>query len=424
MSDDLDLLNKIEEGLVAHGGDLGGWTKVEAESLKIFDGRVSLKVDLADLEGSLAVDQVVHAHVFATLHEHDDAVLDACVMGLGEDRNSAIAEAALIWITGVAGPIRSFLDNKPVCMTCQAGSLNAEPEQGYVSGGYGLSGLRAFVGPAFARGFDTGDYQDDMSDSMPWFRYAAESAAPRRIHLAKATIRAVDPSEGGSWHRQLEVDGHEVAHQDADWPASKESPESGYMIRYTVFEFPRNSTAIAQRAKLDETIACFIKEFGNHQTLDDLKAAVSAKGFSPEMVHDVSYYSTLAFGRWYFEQLGVTFSSYVIRAKGDGEVQADLKLASVPAFSRALAVAGKMLPEMDDQYVQNLCCFSPEADGVVQALEANPNLDVTTISLFPGVVADYQADDKTLENAMTVRQSIVDSVMGSAQASKPWWKFW
>ena len=424
MSDESAVLDKIEEGLVTHGGDLGGWTKMEAEGLKIFDGRVTLTVDLADLEGGLAVDQVVHAHVFATLHEHEDAVLDACVIGLGEDRGSAIAEAALIWITGVAGPIRSFLDNKPVCMTCQAGSLNAEPEQGYVSGGFGLSGLRAFVGPAFARGFNTEDYADDMSDSMPWFRYAAESAAPRRIHLAKATIRAIDANELGSWHRQLEVDGHEVAHQDAEWPASKESPENGYMIRYTVFEFPRNSTAIAERRKLDDAIKCFIQEFGKHQTLDNLKAAISAKGFSPEMVHDVSYYSTMAFGRWYFEQLGVSFSSFVIQAKRDGQVNADVKLASVPAFSRGLAIAGKLLPEMDEQDRQNLCFYSPEADGVVQALEGNPNLDLSTIQLFPGVVSEYQTDDATMEEAMALRQTIVDSVMGGARSQKPWWKFW
>ena len=42
---------------------------------------------------------VVHAHVFTTLHEHEDEVLDACLMGLGEDREAAIGQAAVIWLT-------------------------------------------------------------------------------------------------------------------------------------------------------------------------------------------------------------------------------------------------------------------------------------------------------------------------------------
>ena len=52
----------------------------------------------------------------------------ACLCGLGQDRETALSQAAAVWITCVAGPIRSFLDGKPICMTCQAG-VDAEKQK-------------------------------------------------------------------------------------------------------------------------------------------------------------------------------------------------------------------------------------------------------------------------------------------------------
>src|SRR5688500_15764610 len=119
MSDSDRLLERIEHGVVEHGGDLGGWTRRSDDALQLFDGRVTLRAQIHDDDGPSARADSVHAHVYTTLHEHDDEVLDACLFGLGEDRDGALRQATVIWITCVAGPIKSFLDNKPVCMTCQ-----------------------------------------------------------------------------------------------------------------------------------------------------------------------------------------------------------------------------------------------------------------------------------------------------------------
>src|SRR5690348_15590701 len=110
MSDPNRLLELIEKSIVEHGGDLGGWTRrdEETETLQLFDGRVTLRVEFHDQEQPFQGG--VHTHIFTTLHEHDDEVLDACVMGLGKDPEGALAGAALIWLTCVAGPIKSFLD--------------------------------------------------------------------------------------------------------------------------------------------------------------------------------------------------------------------------------------------------------------------------------------------------------------------------
>jgi hypothetical protein len=48
MSESSRLLQLIEEGIVEHGGDLGGWTHCGDDALRLFDGRVTLRAELKD----------------------------------------------------------------------------------------------------------------------------------------------------------------------------------------------------------------------------------------------------------------------------------------------------------------------------------------------------------------------------------------
>jgi hypothetical protein len=111
LSDSDLLLQRIEDGIVAHGGDLGGWTRRDEGMVQLFDGRVTLTAYITEEQVHA---QTVHAHVLTTLHEHDNEVLDACIMGFGDSRAGAIDQAAVVWITSVAGPIRSLLEGHPV----------------------------------------------------------------------------------------------------------------------------------------------------------------------------------------------------------------------------------------------------------------------------------------------------------------------
>ena len=91
MDESQRLLELIEEAVVAHGGDLGGWTKLDDGALQVFDGRVTLRASLKENDpGSHSL--VIHAHVLATLHEHDDEVLDACIVALNEAREAGLKE--------------------------------------------------------------------------------------------------------------------------------------------------------------------------------------------------------------------------------------------------------------------------------------------------------------------------------------------
>jgi hypothetical protein len=419
MSDTDWLLERIEDGIVAHGGDLGGWTRRQDNTLQLFDGRVTLRAELPPADRP--EEGMVHAHVFTTLHEHDDEVLDACLFGVGNDRQGALVQAAVIWMTAVAGPIKSFLENKPVCMTCQAGVAGGDASQGYSRGDYGLPGLRAYVGPSIARGFDGDNLaQSALDDSKPWFRYAAESAAPRRVHLAKATIL----SEGTKgWRRELEIDGHDVAHVDPSWPADVPGPEFGYVTRFAVFEFPRNSSEIRRRAELERTIRHFAERYATYDSIARLKEDMIREGFDADTVHEAESISTIAFGRALFEHLGVQYSPTIIRALRDGRVETDVPLMSLPAYSRGRALAAQLRQTMQEKEFQAVGLHSAESNAIVQAMEAEgDNLDPSEMTVFPLVVPDRGVSDRTMDAALAELHRLIEAKRQAPK--KAWWKFW
>jgi hypothetical protein len=420
MSDSERLLELIEKGVVEHGGELGGWTRRADDRLQLFDGRVTLCAVIKDAGPAAEAGGGVHAHVLTTLHEHDDEVLDACLFGIGEDREAVLAQAALIWMTGVAGPIRSFLDNKPICMTCQAGVAGGDASKGYSPSDYGLPGLRAYVGPSFSHCFDDERVASAIDNTKPWFHFAAESAAPRRVHLAKATI--VSKGKDG-WHRELEIDGHDVSHHDPDWPAGVQGPEFGYVTRFAVFEFPRNSTEIPRRAELERTIRYFAENFSRYESVDRLMEEMVNQGFDPDLVHETESIGTIAFGRTLFEQHGVQYSSTVIRACRDGRIETDVPLMSIPAYTRARALAVRLRETMAQDDFQSFCLYNAESNVILKAMEAaGDKLDLTKMKMYPCVVPDRGVSDQTMDAAIATLNEMVER--NRPARKKPWWKFW
>lgn len=418
VTEEHQLLEYIEEGIVAHDGDLGGWTQLFDGQLKLFDGRITLTGEI--YEGEQGRREMAHCHVFATLHDFDDEVLDACVVGMGDDRDKALREAAGLWITCVAGPIKSFLDNKPVCMTCQAGVQDGDFAHGYAPGDYGLPGLRAFVGPSLSRGIEDEAIHGKLDDSKPWFRYAAESAAPRRVHLVKATILS-HGKEG--WKRELEIDGHEVSHHDDNWPAGVEGPDFGYVTRFAVFEFPRNSAEIEHRKELERTIRYFGEHFTDYDDIDALMDAMVQQGFDADLVHEVEALSTIAFGRLYFERTGIRYSPTIVRARRDGSIETDVPLMGLPAYSRARAIGAKLWETLPEDKWQSLTLYNAESNAILNALESGAKADdLSGMRLFPSVVPERGVSQATMDKAVEMVFKMANHSRPARK--KPWWKFW
>ena len=416
MNEAQQLLDLIEENITIHGGDLGGWTRRDDDALQLFDGRVTLRAEVVEPDESQ--DTLVHAHVLTTLHDHDDEVLDACVIGMGKDREEAVRQAAGIWMMAVAGPIKSFIDDTPVCMSSAAGE--------YVDGkviDYGLVGLRAFVGSPISRGIADESVSEKIDENC-WFPYAGQSAAPRRVHLAKATL--LSTREEG-WSRDLEIDGHELSHKDTNWPVGVKISDIGYMTRFAVFEFPRDSSEIERRAELDRTITHFIQNYSKFKTLDELKESMLDDGFDAEMIHDVESISTIAFSRMFFASFGVQYPTHVIRPCRDGRVEPNAPLMSFPAYPRGRAIATQLFATMSREDVQALSFYNAESHCLLNALNAraerNLELDLKDITLFPSVVAEYGVSDETMDKAIAQLRAMASKVQPPSK-SKPWWKFW
>ena len=418
MSESERLLELINKGIVEHGGDLGGWTRRSDGALQLFDGRVTLRAELRD-KGSTGTERV-HAHVLTTLHEYEDEILEACLVGIGDSVEAALAEISLIWVTGVAGPIKSFLDDKPLCMSCRAGVADGDPAQVYSRGDYGLPNLRAYVGPSFARFMDNEDVQSGLDDTKPWFRFAVEAAAPLRVHLAKASI--ISKGKQG-WTRELEIDGQEVSHLDPDWPAGIPGPDFGYMMRFAVFEFPRDSPEIRRRAELDRTIRYFAENFSRHNSVEQLTEAMVQEGFDEELVHETVSISTIAFSRALFEQHGVQFSPTIIRARRAGQVETDVLLMSIPSYSRARALAVELRETMTKDDFQALCLYNAEANAILKAIEAGgEKLDLSKIKMYPSIVPDRGISDQTMDLALAKLSDL--TARNQSPRKKAWWNFW
>jgi len=425
MTEREQLLELIEDAVTDHGGDLGGWTKLGDGELRLFDGRATVHVDIADDEHTAP--GVVHAHVVTTLPEHDDSELDACVFGIGDDKQSALAEVATLWMTSVAGPIRSFLDGRPVCMTCQAGVAGGQIDDGFAPGDYGLRGVRAFVGPTIQRGFDNTEALSDLDDTKPWFRYAVESASPRPLHLAKATILH---GERG-WERTLEIDGHDVSHHESSWPAGIEANGFGYAARFAVFEFAADSDELRRRAELDRAIERFAELYAHHQSVDELVDGMVDEGYSIDLVDEIEKVSTIAFGRAYFERAGIRYPETVVRARADGRIET-VPTASLPAFSRARAIAGRLATTMPEDEFRALCLYNAESQVIVQYLGSTNEPELSKIKMYPSVVPDRGASDATIERALSNAMppekpqppASFERPRRPRQKPKPWWKFW
>jgi hypothetical protein len=303
-------------------------------------------------------------------------------------------------------------------MTCQAGAASGDPAQGFSRGDYGLPGLIAYVGPSICRGISDNRVPQALDDAKPWFRFAREAAAPRRIHLAKATILS-KANEG--WDRDLEVDGHDVSYHDANWPAGIVCKDHGYVTRFAVFAFPRDSSELAHRAELERAIRYFAEHYGQH--VDELLEQMVRQGFDPDLVHEVESLSTIAFGRTFFEGGGVQYSPTIIRARRSGEVEMDVPLMSLPAYTRARALAVKLRETMPAEQFQALCLYNAESHAIVQAIEAQGNnFDLSGMKMYPCVVPDRGISQQAMDAAMAKLQELLDREQRARK--KPWWKFW
>jgi hypothetical protein len=214
------LLGLIRDELGKAAGGPAGKVRVEDGELVACDGAMRLRVALVRSEGTHPA--IAHAHVITQIGRGPVAVLDACVVGINNERNLALADAARVWVGLAAAPILSLLHARTV--------LGAD----HFTGGekWGVPGYHGFVGPAGVRRFGEDSIDPNAFAEAPLFSGTAELTPGGTVHLVKATLEATD----GRWRRTLEIDGHTASHTDENWPFDVPVPASAVICtRFAVY---------------------------------------------------------------------------------------------------------------------------------------------------------------------------------------------
>ncbi|MEM1186586.1 MAG: hypothetical protein AAGI53_16475 [Planctomycetota bacterium] len=319
------LLEMIESTVVAHGDEFGGWTKLDGDELKVFDGRITLRaqVHIHPKPDGAAMAQ---CSVLATLHDHGDEVLNGGVVGIAGSEDEALTSAAQTWLHLVAATIRSFIDGRAVTGCSHVSDAPGE----------GLDGFDGYVSPARWASFGT--QPPECPDGAPWFRYTREALGPARLQMVKTVVGGNTPDSPTGWRRQLELNDEGLTVTDTDWPAPRlEAP--GYWTRFALVA-QTDEAQMAERDRLDRAIESFATKLSARAAHEEIEKQMSLEGYDLEFIDEIGSFATAGFTRAFFTSRGMNFNfaPTVIRARASGEIEAGVPLASRPAFSRGMAL--------------------------------------------------------------------------------------
>jgi len=400
----------IESTVVAHGDEFGGWTKLDGDELKVFDGRVTLRaqVHTHPKPGGAAMAQ---CSVLATLHDHGDEVLNGGVVGVAGSGDEALTSAAQAWLHLVAATIRSFIDGRAV-----AGCSHVSDAPGA-----GLDGFDGYVSPARWASFN-GTQPPECPDGAPWFRYTREALGPARLQMVKTVVNGNTPDSPTGWRRQLELNGEGLTVTDTDWPAPHlEAP--GYWTRFALVS-QTDEAQMAERDRLDRAIESFATKLSARTAHQEIEKQMSLEGYDLEFIDEIGSFATAGFTRAFFSSRGMNFNfaPTVIRARASGEIEAGVPLASRPAFSRGMAVAARLLPSLDDDAAQAIGLVSGDANAALQAMNSSgSDFDPTQVRFASSIVPERGASQETMQRAVDTIRAEIEAAQGPR---KPWWKFW
>lgn len=407
MSDEAGLvLDTIEDGIVSHGGDLGGWTKRDDDRLLLFDGRATLTCKVHPPSESAVG---AHVHVVTTLADYPDDPLDACVMGLDDNREQALKQSAVRWVATIAGSIKSFLDDKPLCTAAPA------------EGNYGLPPeLKAYVSPGLSIGMNGEMSAEAMRAELPWFEFFTAGCGPRRLHLAK-TVVLCNIGQVKGWSREMELDGHGVSVKSRHWPADVPNDAAGYTTRFVVVETP-DEQFIQSRQALDDAIEAWLRRYHEFHDADKLIDALARDGHDRAVLEDIEKFGTIAFSRTVFGPLGIDYPETFVRVRGD-DIETDVPLAAQPAFNRGLAAFARLTQIVPWEHLQAAAMYNAESNVINQvADQVGKDFDFSTLKLKPSVVPDRNATNAAIDRAVAMMQG--KSTTSASERKRPWWKFW
>lgn len=322
MEESRRILQHIREGLAAHERQLVGAVEIRDDVLFALDGKLSLQVQLQQNTG--ISNQIAHFHVVSRLGTASTSpALDACVVGMGADRASALKSLAERWVGAVGCVVFSLLHAKPVM-----GAVHFDGTQSW-----GLPDCHGFLGPIHARVSGKIDLTPALHDGL--FDGVVALAPPGLLHICKVTL---DADGRGGWKRVIEIDGHAARFEETAWSCSVEPPKQTVIAtQYAVFHFADRPGAVDRQVRLDAAICEFVAVCKATGSTEGVTEILVERGHEPDVVERVANFAPVAFCRVLFGGIGATFSPDYVRIPPSGKPERR-RLLHEPAFARSAAL--------------------------------------------------------------------------------------
>jgi hypothetical protein len=186
-----------------------------------------------------------------------------------------------------------------------------------------------------------------------------------------------------------------------------------------------SSSDMSAAKSLDDAILYFALRYPSCESMEVLQNdMLHHQCFDPEHIHQVTHISTIAWGRFLFQDMGIKYPKTIIRARDDGSVEPDVDLDSLPAYARAMALVDKIQRTLSRHAFRVLCMYNAESRAIVRAIKAlGQGLDLREITMYPVVVPDLHVHKETVQRAFDVVNRLRQLHWPTGSTCRRTWRF-
>jgi len=403
------VLKVIHDELRKQGEAVVGALELREDCVLAHQGNLVIQAEVLREAGDAS--SMAHCHVTARIvgSRGGSEPLDACVIGVASQRESALAKAGEKWVSNVSCCFFSLLHAKPVMQAAHFGGKDP----------WGVPDCHGFAGPLTGMFFEKAEAIGSLQGEGV-FDCAAALAPPGIVHLAKVVLDA--QGEKG-WKRTVEIDGHEAVYEEERWNTKVAAPGRGIVTQYAMFHFADQQDVIEKRRRIDEAIEAFVLAFAELKDTDKSADILEKRGFDPGLANLVALMVPSACFRVIFGRSGLTFARDCVRVYKDGTNSVG-KVMQEPIFARTMVLCGKFIPRGIVEAIKSLASLSAEMNAVNAALQGGSKLG--DLQMLPSIFPDVGVSNAAMEKAFGLMKTFAKpaAAKGVEAKAKPWWKTW
>lgn len=405
MNESSIILQKLWEELSRIDSDLTGIIDRDDGQISLLDGAVTIRSSILKQEGQHP--SLAHCHIRVSLSGDSEDPLDFCVVGVNSDRKAALEEAASSWMQAGCNLVLSYMHGRPV--------LDAYFDENGEE--LGIQNSQVYVGNQMERLNSPSDLSN--ISQVPLFRYASEMAPPGKFHLAKAVLEATG---NGKWKRTIEIDGHCGSYMDDEWTLLPAPNNFGTVSAFALFVPNGQPDTDLRKKHIDEAIHLYVDAVNAKNTEQSVEDVLQSKGVSEGLIHRITMFTPLAFGREFLTHMGCRFENLYSRVTAEGTLIEGLHLMEEPVFARSRALSPSFVQSPLKDAFFRIGCSSAEYNSFERARKAG--VPAERGRFLAPVVPDLNTRPEFFELALKTLAERAKAEFDASRQKKPWWKFW